>query len=170
MILENIVLGAGVSVHESTSLNNVQIGDRTKVAKRCSIFGSRAHPLEIGADSYVGMQTILNGFAAKLQIGMNCSIAQNVNIMTDSGPNASELMQSIFPIETGSVTVGNHCWIGASVTIMPNVTLGDFCIVAGHAFVNKSFDMYSVIGGVPAKLIRKLTAEEINKLSASDAD
>ena len=67
------------------------------------------------------------------------SIAQNVNIMVDSGPNASPAMQRVFPTEKGPVTIGNHCWIGASAIIMPNVKLGEFCIVAANSYVNKSF-------------------------------
>jgi acetyltransferase-like isoleucine patch superfamily enzyme len=168
MILENIHLGAGVSIHETTSVNNVRIGDNTRIAKHCSIFGSRDNPLEIGKDSYVGLQTVLNGYAAKVRIGSNCSIAQNVNVMTDSGPNASKVLQSIFPIEIGPVQIGDHCWIGAGVTIMPNVSLGNFSVVAAHSFVNQSFEPYSILGGTPAKLIRRMTDDEIKKLSATD--
>lgn len=170
MILENIHLGAGVSIHETTSINNVKIGENTRVAKRCSIFGSKDNLLQIGNDSYVGMQTILNGYAAKLTIGSNCSIAQNVNVMTDSGPNASKIMQSIFPIQVGEVQIGDHCWIGAGVTIMPNVSLGKFSVVAAHSFVNQSFEPFSIIGGTPARLIRRLTDDEIKKLSGTDGD
>jgi galactoside O-acetyltransferase len=47
---------------------------------------------------------------------------------------------------------------------MPGVFLGDFCVVAANSFVNKSFEAYSIIGGSPAVLIRKLTNIEIMKL------
>jgi acetyltransferase-like isoleucine patch superfamily enzyme len=84
--------------------------------------------------------------------------------MSGSGPNASEVMQRIFPILKGEVSLGDHTWIGASVVIMPNVSLGKYCVVAANSFVNKSFPDYSIIGGSPAKLIRTLTQEEIKKL------
>jgi acetyltransferase-like isoleucine patch superfamily enzyme len=103
------------------------------------------------------MFSIVNGFAAKVIIGHNVSIAQNVNIMADSGPNASPLMQQYYPLITGSVTIGDHSWIGANAIIMPGVELGDFCVVAANSFVNKSFPSGSVIGGNPAKLLRTLT-------------
>ncbi|MCX6266787.1 MAG: DapH/DapD/GlmU-related protein [Bacteroidetes bacterium] len=86
--------------------------------------------------------------------------------MADSGPNASPAMQKIFPLIIGSVNVGNHCWLGASVIIMPNVSLGDYCIVAANSFVNKSFPSFSIIGGNPAKLIRIFTKEEIGILQS----
>jgi len=161
MKFANITLGLNVEIDPSTSFNNVIIGDHVKIAKRCSIFGGPNNSLEIGANSYIGMNSIINGFAAKVTIGYNVSIAQNVNIMADSGPNASPEMQKIFPLEKGPVNIGNHCWIGASAIIMDCVSLGDYCIVAANSFVNKSFPAFSIIGGNPAKLIRKFSQEEI---------
>ena len=160
MKFANIKLGADVEIDPSSSVNNVVIGDRVKIAKRCSIYGGPDNQLELGPDSYVGMNSILNGFRAKLKIGKNVSIAQNVNIMVDSGPNASPAMQKIFPIEEGPVQIGDNCWLGANVIIMPNVILGDYCIVAANSYVKKSFPEFSIIGGNPAKLIRYFSEEE----------
>ena len=128
------MLGSGVEIDPSSSVNNISIGDKVKIAKRVSAFGSKETPLIIGKESYIGMNSILNGYAAELSIGENVSIAQNVNIMTDSGPNASEKLQRIFPVITGKVRIGNHCWIGASSIIMPDVTLGEYCVVAAVTF------------------------------------
>lgn len=164
MKFANITLGQNVEIDPSSSINNVRIGDNVKIAKRCSIFGGPDNQLELGANSYVGMNSILNGFAAKLIIGEHVSIAQNVNIMVDSGPNASTSMQKVFPIEKSPVNIGNHCWLGANVIVMPNVTLGEFCIVAANSYVNKSFPAYSIIGGSPARLIRTFSEEEVEKM------
>ena len=156
MITANINLSKNVYIDPSSSINNITIDEGVKIAKRCSLFGSEKFILEIGKDTYIGMNTIINGFRAKVIIGSNVSIAQSVNIMADSGPNASEEMQKFFPLESGPVEIGNHTWIGANSIIMPNVKLGEFCVIAANSFVNRSFDAYSVIGGNPAKLIRKL--------------
>lgn len=165
MIYSNIRLGKDVNIDPSSSINNIIIGDGVKIAKRVSAFGSKEHPLIVGEETYIGMNTILNGYAAQLTIGHHASFAQNVNVMVDSGPNASEVMQEVFPLQHGPVTIGNHCWIGASAIIMPNVTLGNFCVVAANSFVNRSFPAYSIIGGTPAKLIRTMTQEEIGKIN-----
>ena len=156
----NINLGNGVEIDPSSSVNNVIISDNVKIAKRCSIYGSSENLLEIGENTYVGMNCILNGFAAKLKVGKNVSIAQNVNIMVDSGPNASPAMQRVFPLEKGPVHIGNNCWVGTGAIIMPNVSLGEFCIVAANSYVNKSFPAFSIIGGIPARLIRTFTEKE----------
>lgn len=164
MKFSNINLGNNIEIDVSSSVNNVIIGDNVRIAKRCSVFGSPENLLEIGSDSYIGMNSILNGYAAKLTIGCNVSIAQNVNIMVDSGPNASELLQKVFPIIRKPVMIGNHAWIGAGSIIMPGVSLGDFCIVAANSFVNESFGPYTIIGGNPAKIIRSFTDEEKRKV------
>ena len=165
MKFANIELGKNVEIDPSTSFNNVKIGDDVKIAKMCSLFGSEKNQLVIGKESYIGMNSIINGFAAKIVIGSNVSIAQNVNIMVDSGPNASKQMQKLFPLEKGEITIGDHSWIGASSIIMPKVTLGEYVIVAANSYVTKSFPKYSIIGGTPAKLIRKFTDREIAKLN-----
>jgi acetyltransferase-like isoleucine patch superfamily enzyme len=164
MKVSNIILGENVEIHETTSVNNVVIGNNVRIAKRCSIFGSEKHPLIIGKNSYIGMNSILNGYAGQMTIGSHVSIAQNVNIMVDSGPNASDLLQKIFSTTIGQVQIGSHSWIGASAIIMPNVHIGKFCVVAANSFVTQSFDDFSIIGGTPAKLIRHLTEEEKKKL------
>ena len=106
------------------------------------------------------MGSLLNGYHNKLIIGKNVSIAQNVNIMTDSGPNASRKMQKYFQLINGPVKIGDHSWIGANSVIMPNVVLGEFCVVAANSLVSKSFPPYSVVGGNPAKLIKRLINDD----------
>ena len=165
MLYANINLGYNVQIDPTSSVNNIKIGDNVKIAKRVSAYGSSENLLEIGTGSYIGMNSILNGFAAKIIIGNYVSIAQNVNIMADSGPNASQIMQRVFPVKCGPVIIGDHVWIGASVIIMPNVRIGNFCVIGAGSFVNRSFPDYSIIGGTPAKIIRKLSDEEIYKIS-----
>jgi len=165
MKFANISLGYDVEIDPTSSINNVILGDMVKIAKQCSIFGGPNNLLQIGSNSYIGMNCIINGFRAKIEIGHKVSIAQNVNIMADSGPNASPEMQKVFPLDIGNIRIGNHCWIGASSIIMPKVSLGDYCIVAANSFVTKSFSEYSIIGGNPAKLIRTFTEEEITKVT-----
>lgn len=64
------------------------------------------------------------------------------------------------------IKIGSNCWIGSKVTILDGVTVGNNCIIAAGAVVNKSFPDNCIIGGVPAKKIRDIdTAEAIQFLS-----
>lgn len=58
------------------------------------------------------------------------------------------------------VVIGKNVWIGANVTILPGVTIGDGAIIAAGAVVNKNVDANTVVGGVPAKLIKRIETEE----------
>ena len=55
-----------------------------------------------------------------------------------------------------SVKIGSHFLLGIKNVIMPEVELDDFCVVAASSFVNQSLKPYSVIGGNPTNLIKKL--------------
>ena len=88
----------------------------------------------------------------KITIGDYTQIAPNVGIISanhDVHDNREHIVQQ--------VSIGKYGWIGMGAIILPGVELGDFTIVAAGAVVTKSFpDGYVVIGGNPAKIIKKL--------------
>lgn len=65
--------------------------------------------------------------------------------------------------ENKPITIGNNVWIGTRVVIMDGVTVGDNSIIASGAIVTKDVPPYSIVGGVPAKVIKTLFDEEMRK-------
>jgi acetyltransferase-like isoleucine patch superfamily enzyme len=59
------------------------------------------------------------------------------------------------PLTCAEVYIGKGCWLGQGVIILPGVSLGEKCIVAAGAVVTKSFPAFSMVGGVPAKLLKQ---------------
>lgn len=57
-------------------------------------------------------------------------------------------------VQSNPITIGKRCWIGANAIVLPGVTLGDNVIVGAGAVVTHSFPGYTVLAGVPAKVIR----------------
>lgn len=86
----------------------------------------------------------------RIEIGEGVAISENVTIR-DSDDH--EIFENTKPI-TQSIKIGNHVWIGMNVTILKGVTIGDGAIIAAGAVVNKDVPANSLVGGVPAKLIK----------------
>lgn len=58
------------------------------------------------------------------------------------------------------IKIGNHVWIGSNATVLPGVSIGDWAVVAAGAVVVKDVLPYTVVGGVPAKIIKAISKEE----------
>jgi virginiamycin A acetyltransferase len=117
---------------------------------------------------------------ATLQIGDFCSIAENVTILL--GGNHSIDWISSYPFgvifdevkdksyqhpakSKGDVIIGNDVWLGMNATILSGVTIGDGAVVAACAVVTKNVEPYTIVGGNPAKPLKKrFQDEEIAKL------
>lgn len=59
-------------------------------------------------------------------------------------------------ISYAPIKIGNNVWIGSNATILQGVTIGDWAVVAAGAVVTKDVEPYSIVGGVPAKFIKKV--------------
>ncbi|MGC8744001.1 MAG: CatB-related O-acetyltransferase [Verrucomicrobiia bacterium] len=67
------------------------------------------------------------------------------------------------PSTKGDVIIGNDVWIGHQATILSGVTIGDGAVVAARSVVTKSVEPYSIVGGNPARLIKKRFSEDVIK-------
>ena len=112
----------------------------------------------------------------KLRIGKFCMIASDVTFIMNGANHLSDAI-STYPFAIfggdwasamdgktyppkGDTVVGNDVWIGYGATIMPGVTIGDGAIIATKSVVTKDVAPYSIVGGNPAKEIRKRFSED----------
>ena len=115
--------------------------------------------IEIGNDVQIGRYATITAIS-KISIGNNCLLSEYIYISDHFHDvfKSSEIPLVNMPIfHKGDVQIGNNCFIGFRAIILPGVTLGDHCIVGAASVVTKSFPPNSVIGGVPAKLIKTLS-------------
>ena len=112
----------------------------------------------------------------KLRIGKFCMIASDVTFIMNGASHLSDAL-STYPFaifggdwagamdgktypSKGDTVIGNDVWIGYGATIMPGVTIGDGAIIATKSVVTKDVAPYAIVGGNPAKEIRKRFSEE----------
>lgn len=94
-----------------------------------------------------------------LVIGNRVSIGPGVIIITDSSANYSKLTR-IYPLISGIVVLEDDCWVSAGVIVLPNVKIGRCSIIAAGAVVTEDVPPFSVYGGIPAKRIKMLNAND----------
>lgn len=128
----NIIIQDNVYIHENVFIRSKEyiiIGEGTTINRNCCILD-------------------------KVNIGNQCSIAPNVVIVGSNHLfSDSNLTIKSQGIESQGILIEDDVWIAANVTVLDGVTIGKGSIIAAGAVVNKSVKPYSIVGGVPAKLI-----------------
>lgn len=141
--------GRGVYLRPMSSdikgLENLSIGDGTSIPKGSTFYCTDA-PLTIGKKVVFGPNpTIITGDHRIDIIGKHI-----IDVTVDEK----------LPENDQPVMIEDGVWCGANVTILKGVTIGRGSVIAAGAVVTKSFPPYSIIGGVPAKLIKMRFAED----------
>ncbi|MBO0455983.1 CatB-related O-acetyltransferase [Enterococcus hulanensis] len=163
-----------VYLKETITRSNISVGEYT-------IYNDfRSDPREFEQNNVLYQYPINQD---KLIIGKFCSIACGATFIFNSANHRqSALSTYTFPLfyeewqldkehvtsawdNKGDIVIGNDVWIGYEATILSGVTIGDGAIIGAKAVVTKDVPAYSVVGGVPAKEIkRRFDADTIQKL------
>ncbi len=107
--------------------------------------------LRIGNGVVIGDDAILDARAG-IEIGNNVVLASNVSIWTYQHDYRDPEFRCT-PEHFGPVKIGDRAWIGPNTVILHDVTIGEGAVVAAGAVVTKDVPSYSLVGGVPAKVI-----------------
>jgi len=118
-----------------------------------NIYIGNAEKVHIGKHCHINENCFLQG----VTIGDHVLIAPNVSILNSGHEYADKSVPIILQGDTKEENprIENNVWIGRNVVIMPNVTVEEGSIVGAGAVVTKDVKTFTVVGGVPAKLIKE---------------
>ena len=169
--------------------HKVKIGKRCMVyntlfeGKNSIAAGTKITNSKVGYGSYIN----INSSLSFVKIGRYCSIADNVCVSLGNHPTnhvsthpafyyntekqigwtyhkGEPLFDEIYKYPKGEyfyqVIIGNDVWIGSHAIIMGGISIGDGAVIASGAVVTRDVEPYSIVGGVPAKLIKMRFTEE----------
>jgi phosphonate metabolism protein (transferase hexapeptide repeat family) len=148
----------------------------TIIGKCCEVLqGSALEYTALGDYSYLGQ----NCTVADAQIGKFCAIAANVRIGAPNHPmdrpslhrftycpeyysaNATRDKTFFSNRRADRVIIGHDVWMGHGVIVLPGVSVGDGAVLAAGAVVSRNVAPYTVVGGVPARLIRERFTRDV---------
>lgn len=109
----------------------------------------------VGANTWVGPNTLLDGSGGGLRIGDYCSISAGVQIYTHDTVMWA-LSGGREKRRTGAVSIGGNTYIGSQSIIALSVSIGRQCVVAANSFVNESVADRTIVGGTPARPIGRV--------------
>jgi maltose O-acetyltransferase len=125
--------GRGVNIEAGALVNSpdeLSIGDRSGIGFECILDG----PITIGANVMMGPRCHL--------VALNHRFDDMTEPMIDQGHSARE-----------PITIGDDVWIGASVIVLPGVTIGNGSVIGAGSVVTRDVDDFTVVAGNPARPI-----------------
>ena len=142
--------------------DNVRIGAFSRLIISTSFNDVTGH-ITIGNNVGLGEFAYLGG-AGGLEIGDDCIIGQYLSCHPENHNfQDPETLIRLQGVNRKGISIGKNCWIGSKVTILDGVKIGDNCVIAAGAVVTKSMAANSIIGGVPAKVIKLRVPERKNQ-------
>jgi acetyltransferase-like isoleucine patch superfamily enzyme len=156
-----VKLGNNVSIGKDVFFENIEIGDYTSVEGRVICTGYGNGKIKIGRNSYIGIYNVLD-WSDNITIGDFVHIAgPSTGLWTHT--SAPMCLNSI-PLDekskkyrpTAPIVIESNVYIGGNCTIYPGIKIGHHSIVAPNSAVTKDVPPYTMVGGVPAKIIKNL--------------
>lgn len=112
--------------------------------------------LIISDKCFIGDECLID-LADRVELAEEVTLAERVTILTHTNVGyADHPLQPFFPSFSAPVRLERGAFIGANAILLPGVTIGKCAFVAAGSVVNRDVEAYTVVAGIPAKVIRRL--------------
>jgi len=136
---------------------NIELGSNSYFGLNCKLYASEFSRIKIGLNASFNSNVMVNARGkGKILIGNNVLIGPNAVLRSSNHSFETTKLPIINQGMTeGEIIIQDDVWIGSNAVILPNCKIGKGAIVAAGAVVTNDIDSFSIVGGVPAKLIKK---------------
>lgn len=125
----------------------------TNVLTGLHIVVNQGAVLELGS-GYINSHVTIDCFK-KISIGQDVAIAKGVTLRDSNNHQIINENNDIKTIHSDPINIGDHVWIGTNAIILPGVTVGNNAVIAAGAVITKNVPANTLVGGVPAKIIKQ---------------
>lgn len=157
---DNVQISDGARLVCSDETSEILIGDGTIIQTRAILETGPSGSIRLGAFNSVNPYCVLYGHGG-LSTGDYVRIAAHTVIIPANhifdNPDVPIARQGL---TKKGIRIGNDVWVASGCSILDGVEIGDGCVIAAGAVVNRSVLPYSVVGGVPAKVIKMRTSNK----------
>ncbi len=113
--------------------------------------------IKIGKGVYIGHEVIFDRiFPDQIEIGDDTSVGDRAIITAHANIPSNSQLKKLYPRKIEKTIIGKGVWIMPNVTIIPGVIIEDECVIATGSVVTKKVLKRTLVGGIPAKELKKL--------------
>ena len=158
-LYSGLAVGSGVYLGRGVHISVVRggrltISDDVVIERNCQLIVEGA--LAIGARTFIGTGTIIVA-AEHVTIGCDCLIAAYATIRDqDHRTDLAGEPYNRQGLLTAPVQLGENVWVGTKATVLRGTTIGKGAVVGAHALVASPVDAETIVGGVPAKFLKRV--------------
>lgn len=134
----------------------ITLGDGAALDRSVTLLATNdSARINIGARCYVNRHTMLDA-SERIEIGEETMIGPFCYITDHDHGFGRGVAPGAAPLVSVPTRIGNRCWLGAHVSILKGVTIGDGAVIGAGSVVTKDIPANAVCAGVPARVIRQL--------------
>jgi acetyltransferase-like isoleucine patch superfamily enzyme len=162
------------STINALSYEGVEIGDNCTIGKfamvECTgVLRNVGQRLRIGSNVGINHYCYI-GVRGTIEIGDNVIFGPRVSVLSENHNfDRTDIPIKHQGVTKGTTRIGNDVWIGAGASILSGVTIGDGCVIGAGAVVTGDVEPWSVVVGVPAKVVKKRDLGDFTKWSSGNA-
>ena len=140
-------------------------GDGASIYHSAYVYGD----VSVGAHTWIGPHTLLDGSGGGLTIGAYCSISAGAHIYTHNTVRWA-LSRGRAEYERAATAIGDCCYVGPYAVVSKGVTVGPHSVIGAHALVNRDVPSHAIVFGVPGRVVGRVDVDDSGEVRLVYAD